>query len=77
VTPPRTRTEDATLLSVYTHICADREEREKRAREYELKEDRASERVSNIKVRGGDNMLKHETSDGEEENWNAAVVLAC
>jgi len=48
-----------------------------RARERELKKDRVSERFSNIKVREGDNMLKHETSDGEEENWNAAVVLAC
>lgn len=48
-----------------------------RGRESELKKDRIRERFSNIKVRGGDNMLKHETSDGGEENWNAAVVLAC
>jgi len=53
------------------------EERERERGGGRAEKDRASERFSNIKVRRGDNMLKHETSDGGEENWNTAVVLAC
>lgn len=90
VTPPRTRREWSQLcrrcIHIYVRIGSGWKEKERdrgekdseiQWREHELNKDRTSKRFSNIKVWGGDNMLKHETGDGGEENWNAAVVLAC